>query len=165
MDKLIEWMRHRIQHFDPETYFKLRDYVVAPHRGIKLLKLFRLYRIKKMDAFNNASLGTHIGYGAVFKGIPRFPHGLYGIIVSHKAVIGKNCTIMHQVTIGNGRGGAPKIGDNVFIGAGAKLIGGIHIGDNVKIGAGCVVVDDVPDNATVVMPKARIIIKADKKTK
>lgn len=44
------------------------------------------------------------------------------------------------------------------IGAGAKIIGSITIGDNVKIGAGCIVVEDVPDNATVVMNKPRIII-------
>lgn len=56
-------------------------------------------------------------------------------------------------------GGAPQIGNNVFIGAGAKLIGKIKIGNNVKIGAGCVVVTDIPDNATVVMHKPRIIIK------
>ena len=115
-----------------------------------------------MDAFNNASLGTHLGYGAIFKGKPNFPHGLYGIIVSHNAIIGENCTIFHQVTIGEGRGGAPIIGDNVLIGAGAKLIGDIHIGDNVKIGAGCVVTDDVPDNATVVMQKARVIFMEGK---
>lgn len=52
-------------------------------------------------------------------------------------------------------------GDNCLIGAGAKLIGGIHIGNNVKIGAGCVVVDDVPDGATVVMQKARMIVKQE----
>lgn len=125
--------------------------------GVFLVKLFYLYRIKKMDAFNNASLGTHIGYGARFEGIPIFPHGIYGIIVSHNAIIGKNCTIMHQVTIGEGKNGAPRIGDNVFIGAGAKIIGGIRVGDNVKIGAGCIVVEDVPDNSTVVMQKPRII--------
>ena len=104
-------------------------------------------------------MGTHLGYGARFKDVPSFPHGLYGIIVSHNAVIGANCTIFHQVTIGEGKDGAPSIGDNCLIGAGAKLIGGIHIGNNVKIGAGCVVVDDVPDGATVVPQKARMIEK------
>ena len=99
-----------------------------------------------------------MGYGATFQDIPRFPHGLYGIIVSHNAIIGKNCTIFHQVTIGEGHGGAPTIGNNVLIGAGAKIIGKIKVGNNVKIGAGCVVVDDVPDGATLVMQKARIIL-------
>lgn len=50
------------------------------------------------------------------------------------------------------------IGDNVVIGAGAKIIGGAHIGNGAKIGAGCVVTIDVPENATVVMSKPRILI-------
>ena len=66
---------------------------------------------------------------------------------------------MQQVTIGlkdfNKNG--PVIGDNVFIGAGAKIIGNIKIGNNVKIGANCVVVEDIPDNSTVVLNKSKII--------
>ena len=67
------------------------------------------------------------------------PHGLYGVFISKDAEIGENCTIFHQVTIGSNRiegskhYGAPKIGNNVYIGAGAKIIGGITIGDNVNI--------------------------------
>ena len=72
---------------------------------------------------------------------------------------------MHHVTIGSniiGGGknqGVPQIGNNVFIGAGAKIIGPVKIGNNVKIGAGCIVVDDIPDNAVCVMNKPRIIVK------
>lgn len=93
----------------------------------------------------------------MFKSMPKLPHGLYGIIVSHNAVIGRNAVIYHSVTIGEGKGGAPVIGDNVFIGAGAIIIGKISIGNGVKIGAGCVVSVDVPDNATVVSAQCRII--------
>ncbi len=100
-----------------------------------------------------------MGFGAAFKTVPNFPHGLYGIIVSHNAVIGANATIFHQVTIGEGKGGAPVIGDNSFIGAGAKIIGKITIGSNCKIGAGCVVTHDVPDGATVVPEPPQIILK------
>ncbi len=103
-------------------------------------------------------MGTHIGYGATFEGVPNFPHGIYGVIITHNARIGKNAIILHQVTIGQGRGGAPTIGDNCAIGAGAKITGGIRIGNNVKIGTNCVVVEDIPDNATVVMNKPRIIV-------
>lgn len=73
------------------------------------------------------------------------------------ATIGRNVTIFHQVTIGRSRGKAPVIGDNVFIGPGAKIFGGIRVGNNVKIGANCVVFQDVPDNSTVVLDKPRII--------
>lgn len=131
--------------------------------GIKgIINYFRLAYIKRCDAFNCASLGTDLGRGARFKSTPKFPHGLNGIIVSPNAIIGERAYIYQQVTIGDdGRGeyNAPVIGDNVVIGAGAKIIGKIRIGNNVKIGAGAIVVEDVPDNATVVGPKARIIIK------
>ena len=100
-----------------------------------------------------------------FDGPPCFPHGLNGIFISSSAKIGKNCTIFHQVTIGSNtlldsaNHGSPTIGDNVFIGCGAKIIGNVHIGNNVRIGANCVVVDDIPDNCTVVLEKPRILIK------
>jgi len=65
--------------------------------------------------------------------------------------MGRNCTLYHQVTIGDygGNGGAAKIGDNVMMGAGAKIIGEITIGDNCKIGANAVVIKDIPDCAIV----------------
>ena len=151
------WVWKKVSHFDYDKYWKMREYVVSHRGGLKAY--YYLYRIKKMDAYHNASLGTHIGFqSAGFEDRPNLPHGLNGIIVSNEAVIGKNCTLYHQVTIGGGNGGAPVIGDNVLIGAGAKIIGPVKIGNHVKIGAGCVVVMDVPDDATVVMDKPRIIL-------
>ena len=95
------------------------------------------------------------------------PHGLNGIFISDGATIGKNCVIFHQVTIGSntledskGRG-APTIGDNVYIGAGAKIIGRVKIGNNVRIGANCVVVENIPDNCVVVLNKPRILQKSN----
>lgn len=152
------FMRSVVQRYDDKKYWKYRDIVVDPNKGSKLGDLFRLFYIKRADAFNNASMGTHRNYGAVFASPPHLPHGLNGIIVSHNAVIGRNCTILHQVTIGEGKNGVPRIGNNVMIGAGAKVIGGIHIGNNVKIGAGCVVTKDIPDGATVVGAEVKIFI-------
>ncbi len=78
-----------------------------------------------------------------------------GITISPLAKIGKNVNISQQVTIGeSGQGerrGAPTIGDDVYIGAGAKLIGKITIGNNAKIGANAVIHKDIPENAVVVM--------------
>ena len=155
---IISLISNFVQHYNHKSYWKMRNYVVS-QRGIKLLKLFYLFRIKIMDAFNGASFGTHFGYGARFESTPDLPHGIKGIIVSHNAKVGKNATIFHQVTIGEGKGGAPIIGDNVLLGAGAKIIGKIRIGNNVRIGANCVVVEDVPDNTTVVLSKPRMIYK------
>ncbi len=88
--------------------------------------------------------------------------GHFGDIVIHGCVIlGANCNISQGVTIGqSSRGpykGTPILGDNVFIGPGAKIFGRIHIGNNVAIGANCVVTRDIPDNAVVVGVPARII--------
>ncbi len=154
-----ERMRSLIQRYNHKKYWKYRAVVVDPQKGSRLGDLFRLFYIKRADAFNNASMGTHRSFGAAFAEPPHLPHGLNGIIVSHNAVIGRGCTIFHQVTIGEGNGGAPIIGDNVLIGAGARIIGGIRIGSNVRIGAGCVVIKDVPDGATVVCGENRMIIR------
>jgi serine O-acetyltransferase len=91
------------------------------------------------------------------------PHGVSGIFITQSAVIGKNVVIFQQVTIGANtvKGsksyGAPVIGDNVYIGAGAKIIGNAEIADNCRIGANCVVVDNVPFNSLVITDKPRII--------
>ena len=151
------FMRSHVQHYDEEKYWSRRQKIVATEQGQhcfrKIIQAYRLFYIKRCDAFNQASMGTHIGYGAKFETPPKLPHGLYGIIVSHNAVIGSNCTIFHQVTIGEGKGGAPTIGDNVLIGAGAKIIGNVTVGSNSKIGVNAVVVHDVPENSIVTAPE------------
>lgn len=83
---------------------------------------------------------------------------LFTVVVHYNAKIGKNCTLHQFVTIGgNGRGKAPIIGDNCFVGAGAVIIGDIKIGNNVTVGANAVVTKDVPDNATVGGVPAKIL--------
>ncbi len=75
--------------------------------------------------------------------------------------IGSNFYCLQLVTLGNGKGGRPTIGDDVKIYTGATVFGGIHIGNHVTIGAGAVVFEDVPDGATVVGNPARIITKGE----
>lgn len=82
-----------------------------------------------------------------------------GIVIGSDVVIGDNCKIYQQVTLGQKNNRYPKIGDNVTIYAGAKVIGGIEIGNNVTIGANAVVLNDVPDNSIVVGIPGRIIYK------
>jgi len=75
------------------------------------------------------------------------------IVINHAARIGSNCNIAHNVTIGQqnrgGRKGSPRIGDNVWMGTGAIIVGGIEIGDNVLIAPGSYVNVDVPSNSLV----------------
>ena len=98
----IKLIMGRVQHYNPDKYWKRREIVVDPENHTpKIVKLYYLYYIKKCDAFNNASLGTDINQGAVFESRPDLPHGLNGIIVHLKAHIGKNAVIWQQVTIGS----------------------------------------------------------------
>ena len=95
--------------------------------------------------------GTIIGY-----------QGL-GVVIHKRCVIGKNCHISQNVTLGGTSGlyEVPVLGDNVSVGAGANIIGPIHIGNNVIIGAGAVVLKDVPDNCVVVGVPAKIVKRLD----
>ena len=88
-----------------------------------------------------------------------FPHGGQGVVLHDEAVIGDRCLIQCNVVIGGrgGKPGAPKIGDDVLIGAGAVVLGDITIGNNVAIGANAVVLKSVPDNAVVVGIPGKII--------
>ncbi|GAA0855814.1 hypothetical protein GCM10008916_02850 [Clostridium nitritogenes] len=83
-----------------------------------------------------------------------------GIILHKNVIIGEYCTLYHQVTIGsNDKGDVNKvanIGNNVYIGSGAKLIGNIVIGDNSKIGANAVVINNVPKNSVAVGVPAKV---------
>ena len=87
-------------------------------------------------------------------------HGL-GIVVGETAQIGDDVTMYHGVTLGGTRWDPvkrhPTVGNNVLLGAGAKVLGAITVGDGVKVGANAVVTRDVPDNVTVVGIPARII--------
>jgi serine O-acetyltransferase len=85
---------------------------------------------------------------------PGFYIGHFGdIVVNEACTIGRNCNISQGVTLGQAnrgeRKGAPSLGDNVYIGPGAKVVGRVHVGSNVAIGANAVVTRDVPDNAVV----------------
>jgi serine O-acetyltransferase len=73
-------------------------------------------------------------------------HHFGGIIINSEATIGTGCTLYQGVTLGDlgGRGGAPRVGNHVTIGAGAKLLGQIEIGDHCSIGANAVVRTSIP---------------------
>lgn len=105
--------------------------------------IFRRSRIKYGISISHR---TSIGPGL-------FIGHIGGIVVNENSVIGKNCNLSHGVTIGKitigKRKGTPSLGDDVYIGPGAKIIGGIKIGNKVAIGANSVVTKEVEDGAVV----------------
>jgi serine O-acetyltransferase len=83
-----------------------------------------------------------------------------GVVIHPDAVVGPNCLILQQVTLGTGpKPGLPIIGGHVDIGAGAKILGGVVIGDHAQIGANAVVLQNIPAGATAVGIPAHIIDK------
>ena len=91
-------------------------------------------------------------------------HGM-GVVIGETAVIGDNCHLFQEVTLGGTSTKRikrhPTLGKRVVVGAGAKLIGDITIGNNVRIGAGSVVVTNVPENATVVGVPGHVVAYQD----
>ena len=104
--------------------------------------------------FNQFLTGVEIGPGAQIGPGLMIVHG-EGTVVGGYARIGSNAILLHQVTIGSAdyghREAMPVIGDDVFIGAGAKVIGGIVVGDGAFIGVNAVVSQDVPAGSRVVV--------------
>jgi serine O-acetyltransferase len=80
-----------------------------------------------------------------------------GIVINSDVRGGSDIHLEHQVTIGADGRRAPVLGDGVFVGAGAKIIGSVRIGDHVRVGANAVVVRDAPAHTTVVGVPARIV--------
>ncbi len=103
--------------------------------------------------------GGHVPYSATIGEGTRFGCGALGVVLHPQAVIGRDCLIGQNVTIG-GRAelpDVPVIGDNVQVGAGAKVLGPVKIGNNVRIGANAVVIHDVPPNSTVVGIPGKVV--------
>jgi len=104
--------------------------------------------------------GSDVGIGAQFGRNLRLPHPV-GVVIHTNAVLGDDCMLMQQVTVGMlADHRTPVIGSRVYIGTGAKVLGGIRVGDDARIGANAVVLQDVPAGATAVGIPARIISPA-----
>lgn len=93
-------------------------------------------------------------------------HGM-GVVIGETTEIGDNCTIYQNVTLGGtGKDHGkrhPTLGNNVLVGAGAKVLGPFTVGDNARVAAGAVVLDAVPKNATAVGVPARVVKIGDKR--
>lgn len=100
--------------------------------------------------------GAVIGRGAVFGNRFTILHSV-GIVINSKVRGGENIVLESGVVIGEEKKGCPVLGNNIFIGSGAKIFGAITIGNNVTIGANAVVNKSLPENAVAVGVPARII--------
>jgi serine O-acetyltransferase len=108
------------------------------------------------NRLNSMCCNCIIGRGAEFGPAFVLIHST-GIVINGQVQGGANVYLEHQVTIGAERRQAPVLGSDVFVGAGAKIIGAIEIGTGAKVGANAVVVDDVPPHSTVVGIPAKVV--------
>ncbi|MGG3709334.1 serine O-acetyltransferase [Heyndrickxia coagulans] len=124
---------------------------------------------KLIRVINHNITGADFCIGAqIDKGlIIRHPNG---IVIGSGTIIGQNCTLLQQVTFGEKYGDGsdilhqyPKVGSNVTISAGAKLIGNVIVGDNVIIGANSVVLKNIPNNSVAVGVPAKVIKQNEEK--
>jgi serine O-acetyltransferase len=148
------------RYIEPLLYFKGFHALVVHRFAHELLKAgrrdFALYlqsqssRIFAVDINPAARLGNGI----------MIDHGT-GVVIGETAVVGDNCSLLQNVTLGgNGKEVGdrhPKIGNNVLLAAGAKVLGNIRVGHCSKVAAGSVVLKDVPDNKTVAGVPAKIV--------
>lgn len=139
--------------------FRLNQALANPHSFFKIIALFYRFFYQVVIEW---ILGIEIPWDTKIGKNIQLQHGV-GLVVNHETIIGENCVLRNSTTIGNKKladgsySAAPKIGNNVDIGANVVIIGAITIGDNAVIGAGSVVVKDVPEGAVVVGNPARVI--------
>lgn len=130
--------------FKAMIYYKISHYFYAKKR-------YFIARYLSEKAKRKTGIEIHPG-ARIGKNL-FIDHGV-GVVIGETAIIGDNVEMFHGVTLG-GVGSEvgkrhPTIGNNVFIGCGAKILGNITIGDNVKVGANAVILKDVQENTTVV---------------
>lgn len=150
-------LKYSIMHYSFSVIFLFR--ILHALKGKKLYffiyaPLYAIFKIKCQFYGFTLPVETKIGGGLYF--------AHYGsVVISDKAIIGKNLIMMQNTTIGSNwtgsHPGTPIIGNNCVMCANSVVVGGINVGNNVFIGAGSVVSCDVPDNSLVVGNPARII--------
>lgn len=131
-------------------YYRIANWLYKHH--VPFLPKF-IWRLQYLLFNSSVPASCEIGKGT------KFGYGGIAVVLHARTVIGKNCMIGQDVTIGGKSGWyeVPVIGDNVHISAGARILGPVRIGNNVIIGANAVVVKDVPDNCIVAGIPAKII--------
>ncbi len=124
------------------------------------LKLISYFGNKWCEVFMEMCIDPQASIGPGF-----YVGHIGGVHINPGAVLGSNCDLAHRVTIGTsamGRLGSPVIGNNVYIGTGATLVGKIKVGDGAKIAANTLVITNVPAGATVMGVPGRVISRPRK---
>lgn len=135
----------------------IKFYRIAHTLYLKHIPLLPKLFYRMIYFVNNCHLHyqTEVGKGTTLA------YGGIGVVIHKDAIIGQNCVIESNVTIGgrNNIPAAPVIGDNVFIGTGARILGNVHVGNGSIIGANAVVLRDVPERCSVAGVPAKILHK------
>jgi len=164
-DDLKRWVIPGKVASDAEITLKSALRILWTYRAVRAIAFFRLaswFKHRRVPFFPNyfqqfifRRYGLEIPSGGDIGGGLYIAHPVGTVVMP--ARIGKNCSIIANVTIGmRNEWKFPDLGDNVFIGAGARVLGGIKIGSDVVIGANAVVIQDLPDGATAVGIPARV---------
>lgn len=152
---------------DPAIHSILEVFLYPSFKALLFYKIAHYFYLKKffflaryLSERSKRKTGIEIHPGATIGKNLFIDHGV-GVVIGETAIIGDNVVMFHGVTLG-GTGKEkgkrhPTIGNRVFIGAGAKILGNICIGDDAKIGANTVVLNDIPKDATVVGEKGIIV--------
>lgn len=138
-------------------FFRFGQYFF--NRKKNIIYLIPYVSIKLVYCFFQILYGFSIPFSTKIGKNVCFKHGFFGIFISSEAVIGDNVIIMHQVTIGSNFASgkditAPKIGNDVFIGPGAKIIGAVFVESGTKIGANALLVNQNCEKGVYISPKA-----------
>ena len=125
----------------------------------------RLYFLGRFTShLGRALTGIEIHPGAAIGKAFFIDHGM-GVVIGETSEIGDNVTLYHGVTLGGTtwRKGKrhPTIGNNVVVGAGAKVLGPVKIGDNTRIGANSVVISEIPSNSVVVGIPGKVVFRVE----
>lgn len=160
IERFSKLHRGRISTFLSDFYKEFVSF-----REFRSLFYYRFGRWSKLVSWlmpGEPLLGIGVSNGKIGGGL-FIQHG-YATDIEAES-IGENCWINQKVSIAFRGNGRPTIGNNVRIGVGAIILGGIHIGNNVNIGAGAIVVKDVPDNCTVVSSSTYMVKQNGKKVR
>ncbi len=167
---------------DPALRKGINFFEVLLYQGVHAIWLHRiahpLYRLKipfiprLISQINRLLTGIEIHPGAKIGNYFFIDHG-NGVVIGETTEIGDNVMMYHHVTLGGhgwwadnkGQKRHPTIEDNVILGVGCMILGPVTVGKNSKIGAGAIIIEDVPENSTVVSELGKYIIKKGKKVK